>query len=194
MKKVYICKNCGSVVAANDNAQVRCAKCGTMMTPAGITDQEWLAMSDAQRRDVFARVNQPEPQPAPAPQPVYTAPAAPALAPVAPTHSPYKKESALFSNPGGKICVLGKVVTAIGMVLSVITGISSIVGAGCTAMTFSRWAGMSSGANAAFGAGLVAGIIAIIVGCLVSWIWGLVIYAFGDLVRKTSEIAENTRK
>lgn len=182
MKKVYICKNCGSVVAANDNAQVRCAKCGTMMTPAGITDQEWLAMSDAQRRDVFARVNQPEPQPAPAP------------APVAPTHAPYKKESALFSNPGGKICVLGKVVTAIGMVLSVITGISSIVGAGCTAMTFSRWAGMSSGANAAFGAGLVAGIIAIIVGCLVSWIWGLVIYAFGDLVRKTSEIAENTRK
>lgn len=195
MKKVYICKNCGSVVAANDNAQVRCAKCGTMMTPAGLTDQEWLSMSDAQRRDVFARVNNPEPQPAPAPQPVHTAPSAPvAPAPAAPTHSPYKKESALFSNPGGKICMLGKIVTAIGMVISVITGISSIVGAGCSAVTINRWAGMSSGVNAVFGAGLVAGIIAMIAGCLISWIWGLVIYAFGDLVRKTNEIAENTRK
>ena len=188
MKKVYICKNCGSVVAANDNAQVRCAKCGTMMTPAGLTDQEWLAMSDAQRRDVFARVNNPEP--APQPQPAYTAPAAPA----APTHAPYKKENALFSNPGGKICMLGKIVTAVGMVISVITGISSIVGAGCSAVTINRWAGMSSGVNAVFGAGIVTGVISMLVGCLLSWIWGLAIYAFGDLVRKTNEIAENTRK
>ena len=191
MKKVYICKNCGSVVAANDNAQVRCAKCGTIMTPAGVTDQEWLSMSDAQRRDVFARVNQPEP--APAPQPVPPAYGAPAPAP-APTHSPYKKESGLFSNPGGKICVIGKVITGIGMVLSVIVGISSIVGAGCSAVTLNRWAGMSSGVNTMFGAGIVAGIITMLLGCLMSWIWGLAIYAFGDLVRKTNEIAENTRK
>lgn len=191
MKKVYICKNCGSVVAANDNAQVRCAKCGTIMTPAGVTDQEWLSMSDGQRRDVFARVNQPEP--APAPQPVPPAYGAPAPAP-APTHSPYKKESGLFSNPGGKICVIGKVITGIGMVLSVIVGISSIVGAGCSAVTLNRWAGMSSGVNTMFGAGIVAGIITMLLGCLMSWIWGLAIYAFGDLVRKTNEIAENTRK
>ncbi len=191
MKKVYICKNCGSVVAANDNAQVRCAKCGTIMTPAGVTDQEWLSMSDAQRRDVFARVNQPEP--APAPQPVPSAYGAPAPAP-APTHSPYKKESGLFSNPGGKICVIGKVITGIGMVLSVIVGISSIVGAGCSAVTLNRWAGMSSGVSTVFGAGIVTGIISMLLGCLMSWIWGLAIYAFGDLVRKTNEIAENTRK
>lgn len=191
MKKVYICKNCGSVVAANDNAQVRCAKCGTIMTPAGVTDQEWLSMSDAQRRDVFARVNQPEP--APAPQPVPPAYGAPAPAP-APTHSPYKKESGLFSNPGGKICVIGKVITGIGMVLSVIVGISSIVGAGCSAVTLNRWAGMSSGVSTVFGAGIVTGIISMLLGCLMSWIWGLAIYAFGDLVRKTNEIAENTRK
>lgn len=191
MKKVYICKNCGSVVAANDNAQVRCAKCGTIMTPAGVTDQEWLSMSDGQRRDVFARVNQPEP--APAPQPVPPAYGAPAPAP-APTHSPYKKESGLFSNPGGKICVIGKVITGIGMVLSVIVGISSIVGAGCSAVTLNRWAGMSSGVSTVFGAGIVTGIISMLLGCLMSWIWGLAIYAFGDLVRKTNEIAENTRK
>ena len=193
MKKVYICKNCGSVVAANDNAQVRCAKCGTMMTPAGVTDQEWLSMSDGQRRDVFARVNQPEaaPQPQPVP-PSYGAPA-PAPAP-APTHSPYKKESGLFSNPGGKICMIGKIVTGIGMVLSIIIGITSIVGAGCSAVTLNRWAGMSSGVNTVFGAGIVTGIISMLLGCLMSWIWGLVIYAFGDLVRKINEIAENTRK
>lgn len=191
MKKVYICKNCGSVVAANDNAQVRCAKCGTIMTPAGVTDQEWLSMSDGQRRDVFARVNQLEP--APAPQPVPPAYGAPAPAP-APTHSPYKKESGLFSNPGGKICMIGKIVTGIGMVLSIIIGITSIVGAGCSAVTLNRWAGMSSGVSTVFGAGIVTGIISMLLGCLMSWIWGLAIYAFGDLVRKTNEIAENTRK
>ena len=90
--------------------------------------------------------------------------------------------------------MLGKIVTAIGMVLSVIVGISSIVGAGCTAVTVNRWAGMSSGVNAVFGAGIVTGVISMLVGCLLSWIWGLAIYAFGDLVRKTNEIAENTRK
>lgn len=193
MKKVYICKNCGSVVAANDNAQVRCAKCGMMMTSAGLTDQEWLAMSDAQRRDVFARVNQPEPavQPQAAP-PVHTAPSL--EVPVVKPHSPYKKESALFNNPGGKLCVIGKIVAGIGMVVSVIVGISSIVGAGCTAVTISRWTGMSSGVSTAFGAGVAAGVISMLLGCLMSWIWGLAIYSFGDLVRKTNEIAENTRK
>ena len=93
----------------------------------------------------------------------------------------------MFNNIGHKIQVLAKVLCWIGIICWVITGLALM--AGGSSMTY-RLNGEFVRANS--GAGVVAGILTIIVGVLVSWIGSLVLYAFGQLVEDTPAIRENT--
>lgn len=77
----------------------------------------------------------------------------------------------MFDNIGNKIKTLAKVVCFIGIVSSLITGI--VLGNL-----------LSSGV----------GLVIIILGCLLSWIGSFFTYGFGELIEKTTEIANNTRQ
>lgn len=93
----------------------------------------------------------------------------------------------MFNNIGHKIQVLAKVLCWIGIICWVITGFALM--AGSSSMTY-RLNGEFVRANS--GAGVVAGILTIVVGVLVSWIGSLVLYAFGQLVEDTHAIRANT--
>lgn len=79
----------------------------------------------------------------------------------------------MFENIGSKIKTLAKVICWAGIIISVIVGIVMLV----------------SGGDVGSGVGLVV----IIVGCLGSWIGSFFTYGFGELIEKTTEIAENTK-
>ena len=80
----------------------------------------------------------------------------------------------MFDNIGGKIKVLAKIICFGGIILSPIIGIIML----------------ASGGDISGGVGLMV----IIGGCLGSWIGSFFVYGFGELIEKTTEIAENTRK
>ena len=75
----------------------------------------------------------------------------------------------MFYNIGSKIQTLAVAIFIIGIVISV------IVGLGFMEETF------------------IGGLLIAIMGCLCSWIVSLFAYGFGELIEKTTEIAENTR-
>ena len=76
----------------------------------------------------------------------------------------------MFDNIGEKIKIFAKTVCWIGIVLSIVSGILLM------------------------GASGVVGVLAIIIGSLASWIGSFTLYGFGELIEKTAEIAENTKK
>lgn len=77
----------------------------------------------------------------------------------------------MFNNIGEKIKSLAIFITIIGMVCSIVVGIVCIV------------KGI-----------LLAGLIIIFGGGVLSWVGTFIIYGFGELICKTTEIAENTKK
>ena len=79
----------------------------------------------------------------------------------------------MFENIGSKIKALAKVICWVGIIISLIAGIVML----------------ASGGDVGSGVGLVV----IIVGCFGSWIGSFFTYGFGELIEKTTEIAENTK-
>lgn len=79
----------------------------------------------------------------------------------------------MFENIGSKIKALAKVICWAGIIISLIVGIVML----------------ASGGDVGSGVGLVV----IIVGGLGSWIGSFFTYGFGELIEKTTEIAENTK-
>lgn len=84
-----------------------------------------------------------------------------------------EEEGTMFSNIGKKLRTLAVTVCWLGIVISVLTGFVLLV----------------SGEELALVGLLIAG-----VGSLVSWLTSLFTYGFGELIVKTTEIAENTKK
>lgn len=80
-----------------------------------------------------------------------------------------------YNNIGGKIQGLAKIIFIIGAIFSVIGGIGMI------------------GAFDGEALGFLTAIVVIIVGAIGSWIGSWMLYGFGELIVKTTEIAENTR-
>lgn len=77
----------------------------------------------------------------------------------------------MFDNIGEKIKGLAIFATALGIILSIVFGIMSIV----------------NGSN-------LVGIVIMLGGCLGSWLGAFILYGFGELICKVTEIAENTKK
>ena len=80
-----------------------------------------------------------------------------------------------YNNIGGKIQGLAKFFFILGAIFSVIGGISTIAAFDGEAL------------------GFLTAIVVIIVGAIGSWIGSWMLYGFGELIVKTTEIAENTR-
>lgn len=80
----------------------------------------------------------------------------------------------MFENVGSKIKVLAKFFCWVGIIFSLILGIVAM----CTSDGY---------------AGLVfLGLFLIIIGSLGAWLGSLFTYGFGELIEKTTKIAENT--
>ena len=84
----------------------------------------------------------------------------------------------MFNNIGSKIMKLAKVICWLGIIASVISGIVTIVA--------------GSGSRYTAGAGVLSGILIIVVGSLFSWIGSFFTYGFGQLIENTDEIRKNT--
>jgi len=82
----------------------------------------------------------------------------------------------MFDNVGGKIKVLAKVLTGIGIVASIISAISIWSQAGA------RYAGPS-------GPYIWTGLLVLILGCLSSWLGSLALYGLGQMIENTDNIS-----
>ena len=84
----------------------------------------------------------------------------------------------MFDNIGGKIKKLAKVLCWIGIIFSVILGVLMMVSGG----SYSRYGYSSSGG------GVLAGLLTIVLGSLLSWIGSFFTYGFGQLIENTDDI------
>ena len=85
----------------------------------------------------------------------------------------------MFDNIGKKIKGVAGFVFILGSVASVVYGLG-------TMMSLSFF-------SSSYGSGILLGILIIGVGILLSWLSVLLIYGFGELIEKTTEIAKNTK-
>ncbi len=92
----------------------------------------------------------------------------------------------MFDNIGSKIMKLAKVICWIGIIGSVILGIATI-GTGISSSRYSYGSGST-------GAAIFAGILTIVLGCLLSWIGSFFTYGFGQLIENTDHIRRNTEQ
>lgn len=93
----------------------------------------------------------------------------------------------MFKNIGGKIKVLAVILTWIGIVFSVLIGALVAIG-GYAASGFVAGEYTFSGGSA-----IALGVIIAIVGSLSSWIGNFMIYGFGELIDKTTQIARSAK-
>ncbi len=84
----------------------------------------------------------------------------------------------MYSNIGGKIKVLAKIICIIGIIVSVISGLGIII-----VSSISYNPGLS-----VFG-----GLLVIVLGVLFSWLSTFFIYGFGELIEKVTEIESEIR-
>lgn len=84
----------------------------------------------------------------------------------------------MYSNIGGKIKVLAKIICIIGIIVSVISGLGIII-----VSSISYNPGLS-----VFG-----GLLVIVLGILFSWLSTFFIYGFGELIEKVTEIESEIR-
>ncbi len=83
----------------------------------------------------------------------------------------------MYANVGGKIKGLAKVMAWVGIIASIILGISTMVMAGQSYYAMP---------------GILSGLVIMVLGSLGAWISSWVLYGFGEVVEKVSEIARNT--
>ncbi len=86
----------------------------------------------------------------------------------------------MFDNIGSKIMKLAKVLCWLGIIASVISGIATIVSTSSSSYTA--------------GAGILSGILIIVLGSLFSWIGSFFTYGFGHLIENTDNIRYNTQR
>ena len=92
----------------------------------------------------------------------------------------------MFSNIGGKIKTLAKILCWVGIVLSVLSGVILMASGGESRITVNgSYAEVSP---------VLGGILIIVIGCLASWIGSFFAYGFGQLIENSDEIRMNTAR
>ncbi len=79
----------------------------------------------------------------------------------------------MFDNIGSKIKMLAKVICWVGIIMSCLAGLIILI-------------------NGDDGAGV--GLVIMIMGSLTSWVCSFFAYGFGELIDRTTEVANNTKK
>ena len=95
-------------------------------------------------------------------------------------------EIAMFKNIGGKIQKLAVIFTVIGFILSILSGITLILGGILATVYYGGPRGDSGWIPMLIGIGVI------IFGCLMSWISSFVLYAYGSMAKNLSIIAQNS--
>ena len=90
----------------------------------------------------------------------------------------------MFNNIGGKIKVLAKILCGVGIALSIIAGVIMMVSGNVT-VNYNAYNSYSAPAPVN---GVVAGLITIVVGSLLSWVGSFFAYGFGQLIENTDRI------
>lgn len=90
----------------------------------------------------------------------------------------------MFDNIGSKIMKLAKVICWLGIIISVISGITIIAGGASVSRSYY---GIGAGGS------VLAGILTIVLGSLLSWIGSFFTYGFGQLIENTDYIRLNTK-
>lgn len=90
----------------------------------------------------------------------------------------------MFTNIGGKIQVLGKVLCWIGIAVCILSGILFIAGGSAVSEYY----------NASNVSSVVTGILVMVIGSLVSWVSSFMMIGFGKIVECAEQIATNTKK
>lgn len=85
----------------------------------------------------------------------------------------------MFNNIGEKIKTLAIIITILGIIASVISGIAFIVSSIVDSYDVSRLA-----------AGIILGVLTIVVGSLLSWISSFLLYGFGELIENSTILKE----
>ncbi len=93
----------------------------------------------------------------------------------------------MFSNIGHKIKILAKVMCWIGIGISIVVGIITIV-ASSAVSGMSYYSGYSSSGLA--GLGVLGGILIILLGSLLSWLGSFVLFGFGELIDTNTQIRD----
>ena len=95
----------------------------------------------------------------------------------------------MFKNIGGKIKGLAKFFCWLGIVVSVIIGVTMIVGAimGGPKPSYGRFTTTNS-------AMIVAGVLVIVFGSLLSWVGSFALYGFGELVDNSRKLVESKKE
>ncbi len=94
----------------------------------------------------------------------------------------------MFKNIGKKIKALAQVICWIGIILSIIAAVSSLILGASTV----NYVGAAIGGYTLVGS-IIYSVIILIVGPLVSWLGSFFLYGFGELIDNSSKIVENTQ-
>ena len=92
----------------------------------------------------------------------------------------------MFSNIGGKLKKLAVILAVLGIIASVISGLVTMAGSSSMRMYGSYGIGYSAGR-------IVAGLLIIAVGFLISWVGTMGMYGLGELIERTVQTEEHTR-
>ncbi|MDL2319144.1 hypothetical protein LJC74_08765 [Eubacteriales bacterium OttesenSCG-928-A19] len=92
----------------------------------------------------------------------------------------------MHRNIGGKIKTFANVIMWIGIIASVVIGIAVMYGGTRMINSYSNGYYHSGGSGQA----ILAGIVIIVIGILISWIGSFSLYGYGELIESTQEIRE----
>lgn len=95
----------------------------------------------------------------------------------------------MFNNIGRKIKGLAKFICWVGIILSVLAGIVIILG-GASSRSFESGYNGERFAISSAGGSIVAGILVIVLGSILSWVGSFVLYGFGELVDNSKKVAD----
>lgn len=93
----------------------------------------------------------------------------------------------MFTNIGGKIMGLARFIAWLGIILSIIYGVLTIVAT-------SQISSFSGGSFNMGGYGVLGGILTMIIGSVISWLCSLVLYGFGQLVQDMNTTANRSNR
>ncbi len=174
---VFYCKNCNQTFVGEDyqaSDKPRCPKCNKKTLSTGITKELWVQKTKEERQEMLETLIKEDEQ-----REQSIAKREEYAQSVGVTYKEKEKETAssldgLYIDIGKKIKGWAKWIFIVGAIVSVISAVGMLFAAEDGWMLF-------------------VGLLALVIGPLLAWVSSWILYAFGELVEKTSANEQNTR-